>query len=90
MRLTPFGASLTAEVANARICSAPWSSAISTASAMKERSRSCPSASIDPSSPEILSESEHLLVRGGRQGRCSDVGVDDQEVDAVGADIEDC
>jgi hypothetical protein len=39
---------------------------------------------------QVLRESEHLLVRGGWQGRCSDVGVDDQEVDAVGADIEDC
>src|SRR5699024_11001747 len=37
---------------------------------------------------EVLGETERLLVGGRRQRRCSDMSIDDEQVDAVGPDIK--
>ena len=82
------GASRRAEVAKASISSTPWSSATSRHDSTNRTSASAPSAAIGPSGPEVLGELQLDLVRGRRQRPGAAVGVHDEQVHGVRADVE--
>ena len=85
---SPLPASRTAEVAKAMKSSTPLSSAIRSASATTSVSRSSPTCDSVLSALQVGGERQLDLVREGGQRTRAGIGIDDQHVHGVRADVE--